>query len=549
MNLAVFLNALGGLGLFLFGMTVLTAGLQTLAGSRLRAMIERFTHSATSGALSGAVLTALLQSSSATTLVAVGFVGGGLLTFPQALGLILGANAGTTATGWIVALVGFKLDIAGAMGPVLLAGVLLRFTGRARATSIGGALAGFALVFLGIDMLQGAMAGLEGRLLPEALIGGGFAARIGLVATGALVTALTQSSSAGVATTLAALATGRLGFDEAAALVIGMDVGTTATAVIATFGGTVAMRRTALSHVVFNLFSAVSALALLPLFTRAAHAWRPGVLDSEPELALVAFHTAFNVLAVLAILPFATSLARWIERLVPSDSAGPELEPRLLADPALALRAATRAGLASFDLALRALAADLGPPAAQPERGRRRPVKGGGANELDSATGALQAFVFQIAKASTSERDDPQIAALMHFGDHLDRLSARLRSRPRTEDPELATLAAELSAGLAHATADGTGTAALAARLRDAAREFEAAYDAYTKDSRSHRLRVLSLASSGALELAPAERELDGRRWLQRVTHHLWRAAHHAAEALEPAPAAPPIEPGVEEPD
>ena len=147
------LLCLGGLGLFLLGMTVLTDGLRALAGRALRRLLSRFTRSPLSGAMTGAVTTAVVQSSSATTVAAVGFVGAGLLTFPQALGIVLGANVGTTITGWLVALLGFKLELGTAAMPIVLVGALIRLFARGRASAVGFAVAGFGLIFVGISLL------------------------------------------------------------------------------------------------------------------------------------------------------------------------------------------------------------------------------------------------------------------------------------------------------------------------------------------------------------------------------------------------------------
>ena len=153
----------GGVGLFLLGMLVLTDGLQRLAGPALRRGLARFTSSPASGAAAGAVATALIQSSSATTVATIGFVGAGLLTFSQALGIIFGANIGTTITGWLVAVLGFKLDLGLIVLPLVFLGVLLKIFGRGRMQHLGWALAGFSLLFIGIDAMQQGLGPLRRR--------------------------------------------------------------------------------------------------------------------------------------------------------------------------------------------------------------------------------------------------------------------------------------------------------------------------------------------------------------------------------------------------
>ena len=253
------------------------------------------------GALTGAATTALIQSSSATTVATIGLVGAGLLTFPQALGVIFGANIGTTLTGWIVATLGFKVKL-GLIAPVMtLAGVLLRLFARGALAEAGLGLAGFSLLFIGLDMMQAGLAALEGGVTPTVFPDDTVFGRFQLVLIGVAITLVTQSSSAGVATALVALHTGAISFYQAAALVIGMDVGTTFTAVIASLGGSTAMRRTGYAHVTYNVATGLMAFAILPVFVWAT----AGFLErgGDQQLTLVAFHSLFNLIGVLAILP------------------------------------------------------------------------------------------------------------------------------------------------------------------------------------------------------------------------------------------------------
>jgi phosphate:Na+ symporter len=311
------LLCLGGLGLFLLGMVVLTDGLRALAGRALRRVLSRFTRSPVSGAMTGALTTAVVQSSSATTVATVGFVGAGLLTFPQALGIVLGANVGTTVTGWLVALLGFKLELGLAALPIVLVGVLIRLLTEGRASAVGFALAGFGLIFVGISLLQEGMGGFVGIITPESFPGDTWTGRLLLVMFGIAFTLVTQSSSAGVAMALAAVNASAMTVQQAAATVIGMDIGTTATAVLATIGGSVHAKRTGYAHAMYNLFAGTAAFLILVPFMHALERFAPRLLASEPELVLVGFHTFFNLLGVSIALPFAPKLAGLLVRLAP----------------------------------------------------------------------------------------------------------------------------------------------------------------------------------------------------------------------------------------
>src|SRR5262250_2794263 len=208
------IGILGGVGLFLLGMTVMTDGLKALAGSALRTALGKAAATPLSGALWGAVVTLLVQSSSAVTMTTIGLVSAGLVTFPQGLGLVFGANIGTTGTGWLVALIGVRVSLTAAALPMIFVGALIKLLGRGRVSGAGAALAGFALVLFGLTTLQQGMGGLAERLhpadLPAVLTGPGtgwWRSAIGVLApvvVGLVMTALMQSSTAAVAVTLSA---------------------------------------------------------------------------------------------------------------------------------------------------------------------------------------------------------------------------------------------------------------------------------------------------------------------------------------------------------
>ena len=314
----VLIQVMGGVGVFLIGMVVLTEGLRMLTGVRLTRFLAQTTKSPISGALTGTVTTAILQSSSATTVAAVGFVSAGLLTFPQALGIIFGANLGTTITGWMVALLGFKLKLGHALLPVIFVGIMLRIFSRPPWAQAGYAMAGFGLIFVGIDILQQA-AGEFDLINPELLPGDDLLGRLQLVGIGIVLTIITQSSSAGMAIALVAVNAGLIEFTQAAALVIGMDVGTTVTAAIATLGGNTSTRRTGFSHVIYNCLTATGAFMLLIPFPDLWEYSTGSAVGDNAEIALVAFHSCFNLLGVMIVLPFTQQFAGMMETLFPTD--------------------------------------------------------------------------------------------------------------------------------------------------------------------------------------------------------------------------------------
>ena len=323
------LEAAGGLGLFLLGMVILSQGLRDLAGAAIHRSLQRFTRSPASGALTGALATALVQSSSVTTVTAVGFASAGLLAFPQALGIVFGANIGTTVTGWIVAVIGFKLQLGVVMPLLVLVGALLRIFGRGRVASAGLALAAFGLAFVGIEMLRVGTSAFQGIVTPDRFPADTLGGRLQLVGFGVLFTVVTQSSSAGVATALAAIAAGALQFEQAAALVIGMDVGTTVTAGIASVGASLAGRRTGCAHVFYNCLTGVGALFLLPVFRLGVDAVSPRAalfgLVGDEDRSVVARITGVDPQkeAKTTVVAGGISEGRWLSQTPPEYPAAP----------------------------------------------------------------------------------------------------------------------------------------------------------------------------------------------------------------------------------
>jgi phosphate:Na+ symporter len=513
-------QALGGLGLFLLGMVVMTQGLQELAGEMLRQTLTRFTHSPLSGSLTGTVTTAILQSSSATTVAAVGFVSAGLLTFSQALGIIFGANLGTTITGWMVAIVGFKLKLGSLALPFVLAGTLLRLFGRDRLAQSGYALAGFGLIFVGIDFLQSGMSGLHGIVQPEDFPPDSLQGRLLLVLLGVGITLVTQSSSAGVATALTAVYTGTITFPQAAALVIGMDVGTTVTALLATLGRSVESRRTGYSHVIYNLFTAGGAFLLLSPYVWLWESIAPGALATQPEIALVAFHTCFNALGVIAVLPFAEPFGRFIKHLVPRHETPllDRLDANLLKEPALALSTVQRT-LREATLQL------LGETSVLIETGKaNREALSRLQQELDQ----IHLYVDQIHLSPRQHRQQwPRLNAAIHILDHLQRLHERC-----DEEPDRAEAAG--SAPRLDSAVDSLATTLQAAQSAISEERWSEA-QALTKNEWEQsstgvepaRDAILAAVGTGELDVPLGTDRLEALRWLNRVSYHLWRICSH----------------------
>lgn len=307
----MFASLLGGIGLFLLGMWLMTDGLKKAAGDALQHLLARGTGTPLRGLATGFLITALVQSSSVATVATIGFVNAGLLDLFQAARVIYGSNVGTTVTSWLAAAIGLKFDIGTVALPLVGIGMLLRLTDGADSSrdAWGKALAGIGCFFAGIGVLQDSFGALSNSLQIGAIHAEGRPGQLLFVVFGLLLTAATQSSSAASAITVTAVMTGTISLEAAAAAVIGSNLGTTLTAVFAAIGATANARRSAAIHVLFNAITAVAAFLLLPWLTQGIRLVLPG----DPATGTALFHTLFNLLGVALVLPITPWLVRQLQ--------------------------------------------------------------------------------------------------------------------------------------------------------------------------------------------------------------------------------------------
>ena len=328
-------SLLGSLGLFLYGMKIMSEGLEKFAGDRLRNILAAMTKNRVMGVLTGISVTALIQSSSATTVMVISFVNAGLMTLTQAIGVIMGANVGTTVTAWIISAIGFKVNIAAFALPLLAIGIPLVFSGNSQRKSIGEFVFGFSFLFMGLSFLQESAENLQVgnavALMLAKVADGGFFTIILFVIVGALVTMLVQASAATMAITLMLFDMNIPGFglEQAAALAMGQNIGTTITAFIASLTGNTQARRAALAHMFFNVFGVVIVLFIFYPFCDAITWFVSNVLGTPDNdmFKLSAFHTAFNVFNTLILIWFVKQIEQFVCKVLPQKEE--KEEPRL----------------------------------------------------------------------------------------------------------------------------------------------------------------------------------------------------------------------------
>lgn len=365
-----FLNLLGSLCLFLFGMKLMSESLQKVAGSSLRNILASMTSNPFKSILTGIIITVIVQSSSATTVMTVSFVNAGLLTLSQSIGIIMGANIGTTATAWIIATLGFQFDLASLSVPLIALGFALMMMNSARRKTIGQMIIGFALLFIGLGMLKNAVPDLNSS--PEALsfvkswTQYGFWSILIFIGVGAVLTMILQASAATMALTLVMVNFGWIPFDMAAAMVLGENIGTTITVNLAAIIGNPSAKRAARAHTIFNIFGAAWALLLFKPFLRIVSFMIQAIGCADPMVSfaqtaqidpalasrtmlygVAMVHMLFNMINTAILVGFIPQIVRLVTWMVPSKTEDEEfrlvhIDSGVMATPELSMLQANK---------------------------------------------------------------------------------------------------------------------------------------------------------------------------------------------------------------
>lgn len=508
---------LGGLGLFLIGMMLLSEGLVAFAGGSLKQILLAFTGRPIKAFASGALITALAQSSTATTVTLIGFVSAGLISFTQAIGVVIGASLGNTATGWIISGLGLKVNLGFYTLPLIGLGALLKLLAPGRHKELGRALAGFGTLFLGLGMLQDGMQGLAAHFSLAHLPAGGYGAHLLIMLTGLALTAVLQSSTAAIAMTLTALDAGAVSFDQAAAIVVGASIGTTLTGVLVAIGGTIYAKRTAIAYILFNVIAGLLGLLILPLFLKAMYATGSYINVPPGALGLAAFHSLFIGLGAALCLPFTQQFARWVQRLVPDRSARPQhhLDDSLLQVPALALETTQRTleELAQRLLNLYQHSLNMSRPS----------TAAADLQQIETVLDQAYEFVLRIPSAADDPAVAARISALLHTIDHMHRLRSRLQNQPATDlrdsrYQQAQTLTTELNT-LAQQSLHGQAPA-------DWLEQVQARAQALTELLSTVRSQLLA-APQGHDDASRTLRITDTHRWFERSSQHVWRSSYY----------------------
>ncbi|MDI9240710.1 Na/Pi symporter [Lysobacter sp. LF1] len=546
-------SVLGGVGLFLLGMSVMTSGLKALAGSKLRDTLRRMAATPLSGAFWGAFVTLLVQSSSATTMTTIGLVSAGLLTFAQGLGLVFGANVGTTGTGWLIALIGVRVSLTSAALPMIFVGALLKLLGRERWSAAGGALAGFALVLLGLTTLQQGMGGLAEQLQPAdfpTVFGPGVSlwsslwGVLALVALGLAMTAVMQSSTAAIAVTLSAHYAGAIGLDQACALIIGQNIGTATSSALAAIGASSTAKRLALAYVLFKVIAALIALVVFPLTT-------PLLVRASTSIdgvtLLAAYHTAYNVVGVALLLPLIDRFTQVVERILPERRSPLTrcLDPAALSTPLAAEEAVRRTVARALETTCSAIASALAAPTEAAGK-----VSVTAAQASDALRQAWE-FMSEASGPPESKTEQERLTRTLHALDEASRV-AEIAGEPgglgaASSEPDdmrgtaLCMKAMACAIRIAHHVgalpgdphdesghvpdlrADGVAIASAMSELQHNA-------NALRELQRAHRTKVLASVAAGTVSANDATARVETLRRLEVLARHARLCAEYLVE-------------------
>jgi len=509
------ITLLGGLGMFLLGIHHLTEGLKGLAGDSLRRGLQTLASGRFGAVVSGAVFTALIQSSTAATMTVIGFASVGLVTFSQAIGIIVGATLGTTSTPWMLALLGFRVSVSAAALPILGVGGFLWIVASGRTRSLGAVLAGFGLIFLGIEYLQTGMKGVSWNF--EAFTGPG--SQWILAGIGIVMTIVMQSSTAAAATTLVALNAGSVTFEQGCAMLVGQSVGGTATTALMMVGGGLAVRRAALGHILYSAIVGFLAMLFLGPLTAAADWVGARLDDPDGVLALAAFSSIFKLAGIAAFYPWLDHFARLIVRIsgAGSESAVSRLEPTLAeAGGPVALEAARRAILEVAQRAVYAVRHRLTGASIKYEP----PVE---------AVQRIEHFLESLSLETTDLRTiGPLLVQLCHALDHLvqihDDLSRIPPASSEGQSPFFEAGAQALAAWLDAAQTPGATGPALVEAIEAASKQLR-------DEFKTGRERILEDVSLQRMPAATARARLEMLAWADATLYHAW----HLTESVEDA--------------
>ena len=520
-SLTMAAGIIGGVGLVLLGMSIMSEGLQALAGDRVKQVLGKFTGNPVTGVLTGTTITSLIHSSSATILATIGFVNAGLLSLPQAIGIIFGANLGTTSTRWKVPLVGFKIQNSTFTLPLISIGALMKLLLRGKKASIGMALAGFGLIFVGADILQEGMRNAGGFIHLAGYAYSSWNDRFVLAGMGFLMTFLLQSSTVAIITTLAALNSGTVTMEQAALLVVGLNTGKVYYGLLGLIGSSVAGKRSALVHMFFNLATGLILFGLVDFFVPPVIKLCAYYGTTSPAIVICTLHTAFNLLGIIFWLPVHQPIATLMGWLIPErgEVLTKLLDYRVADVPHVAVETArlTIIGVARVVMtAVRDLIVG------------DKPYSEAVAH-LDSVDVALletRRFLSYVVSSPDASQVHNQHLDVIHAMEHLTRLAEACREFENVRTTAHSDFLRKLT--LNQLSEFDVVIKWLHGEISEAPlRNVEQISSLFAETRRKKRTDMIDEIAQGSLKPDEGFDHLEAMRWIDRIAYHIWRAIYH----------------------
>ncbi len=522
--LTMLAEIIGGVGLVLLGMALMSEGLQALAGDRVKQLLSHFTGSPLKGVLTGTGITVVTNSASATILATIGFINAGLLSLPQAIGIIFGANLGTVSTAWIVALVGFKFSISTFTLPLITLGALMKLFLKRERASIGLAIAGFGLLFLGADILQGGMRSTGGFIELTGFSVNVWSDRFILAAMGFLMTFLLQSSTVAIVTTLAALGTGSVTMEQAALVVVGLNTGKVYYGILGYIGASTAGKRTAVLHIFFNLATGVILFIFSSIFVSSISDLCVYAGVGSPAIIVCALHTGFNLIGITLWLPMHKTIAVLMEKVVPQK--GPLLtrflDYQVASVPHVAIETARLTIVEVTRVVLTAIR-DL----IVGEKPYREAVAG--LVEVDAALLETRKYLSSVVSSPDASQVHRQHLDVIHAMDHLSRLVEACREFDNVRTTARSEFLRNLALGqLGEFDAvikwlDGEIKEAPLHRVEKVSAHF-------AETRRKKRTDMIVDIARGGMKPDDGFEHLEAMRWIDRIAYHIWRGVSHLSQ-------------------
>jgi len=519
MNFTSVANIAGGIGLFLIGMFMSTEGLRMLAGDSLRRILSRFTGGSLRSISLGAALTILVQSSHVTTIATIGFVSAGLITFHQSLGIIFGANLGKTSIGWIISLLGFKLKIGLIAMIAVAVGATMKLAFKNYLSKLGFVIAGFGLIFIGIDFLQNGINDFGSLISISNYVDNSIFTRFKLLGIGVIMTVIAQSSGAALTITLAAVHLGQISVEHAAAMVIGQNIGSTLTAAVAAFGASSSAKKTALAHIFFNLFTGIILFILLHPFMNLISGIFSSVIHGEGVIAVSLFHTSFNFVGIIIFLPFIKYFSSFLSYLIPSKKSFTEhLDKNVETLPAVAVESARRSALE--------IVSHLCSKCTQILRTNEMNFN---SSEIKNSTAKIAEFMSRVRMYQGIDYERKRKISLLHAVEHIDYVTDCANETETWKNLQRYDLLKNLREELA-AELDKIIQWIESKNNSYDAKDIEAVSERMIESRKKVRAVILESLSKGEIESDDAFRQIESLRWLERLTYRIWRSVYYLVD-------------------